>query len=48
MYKAQTTHHGAVNNIKVKCTKCGTNLLICPPNVRAAGGWECPACGKKH
>lgn len=48
MYKATMSPEGWVNNIKVKCTRCSANLYIHPGKARSAGGWECPACGKRH
>jgi DNA-directed RNA polymerase subunit RPC12/RpoP len=46
MYKATTKPTGLVNNVKVKCSKCGANLFVNPNYSK--GGWRCPACNKQH
>lgn len=46
MYKATTKPTGLVNNVKVKCSKCGANLFVNPSY--ASGGWQCPACNKQR
>lgn len=49
MYKAQTSTSGMwTNPIEVKCTNCHTKLYIQQSKAQASGGWECPACGKRH
>jgi rubrerythrin len=46
MYKATTKPTGLVNNVKVKCRKCGANLFVNPNYSK--GGWQCPACNRQH
>lgn len=49
MYKAQTSPSGMLTNpVKVTCTRCHASLYIQPSKAQASGGWECPACGKRH
>jgi DNA-directed RNA polymerase subunit RPC12/RpoP len=47
-YKATKSATGFVNNVKVKCSKCGANLYVNPNSAKAAGGWTCPHCGTRH
>ena len=48
-YVAKTSPSGFwTNPTKVRCTKCSATLYISTEKAKAAGGWECPACGKKH
>jgi DNA-directed RNA polymerase subunit RPC12/RpoP len=47
-YKAGTSAHGLVNNVKVRCSKCGATLFVNPNAAKSGGGWECPHCGKRH
>ncbi len=37
-FKATTSPTGWVNNIKVKCSKCGARLYVHPDRARASGG----------
>lgn len=45
-YKATNAPAGLVNNVKVKCSKCGASLFVNPNNSK--GGWQCPQCGARH
>jgi transposase len=47
-YKAGTQPSGLVNNVKVRCSKCGATLYVHPDSAKSGGGWECPHCGKRH
>ncbi len=47
-YKATTGPGGLVNNVKVRCSKCGATLYVNPNAAKASGGWSCPQCGKRH
>ena len=48
MYTATTSPSGAVNNIKVKCSKCAATLYVHPSYASASGGWQCPHCKTRH
>jgi hypothetical protein len=47
-YKGTDKPAGAVNNVQVKCDKCGTSNYVIGSKVKSSGGWECRSCGHVH
>jgi DNA-directed RNA polymerase subunit RPC12/RpoP len=47
-YNATITLSGLVNNIKVRCSKCGATLYVNPDSTKSGGGWRCPHCKTRH